>query len=159
MWFTVFKKKIKSGYTLIELIIVLGILLIISTIVSLNSSKFKNIVSKIEVESSRNEVRSLISFGKSYCRKNRVNGSITVYENNLNFNVVEPGYTITKEAISVEGLKFTSNVKENDFKIDKEGYIKTAGTIVIKSGKYYSEITIGVGNDIIGVKEVDTIEW
>lgn len=151
-----FKKK--KAYTLIELIVVIGILIIIASITSLNISKIKNIVNKISLEESINEVRSILSFGKNYCRKNRVNGLIVTSENKLFFIVNEKDYEIDKSTELKGGLEISSNFKEGHSRINKEGYISSAGKIIIKLGNSYSEIKIGVGNDIIGISEVDIIE-
>lgn len=151
-----FKKK--KAYTLIELVVVLGIMIIIASITSLNVSKVKNTISKISLEESINEARSILSFGKNYCKKNRVNGSIVISENNLSFIVEERGYEIYKSTELKGGLEVSSNFERGQSRIDKDGYISLAGTIVVKLGNSYGEIRIGVGNDIIGVSEVDIIE-
>lgn len=157
MWFIVFKKK--KAYTLIELVVVLGIMIIIASITSLNVSKVKNTINKISLEESINEARSILSFGKNYCRRNRVNGSIVISENNLAFTVEEKGREIYKSTELKGSLELNSNFKDGKSEIDRDGYITLAGTIVVKLGNSYGEIKIGVGNDIIGVSEVDTIEW
>ena len=153
-----FKRKRKKAYTLIELVIVIGILAIISTIASLNINRLKNTVNKISLESTINEARSILTFGKHYCRKNRVNGSIVIHENRISFVVKERGYEITKIIANIDNIEINSNFSNGSSKIDTDGYIKSAGTIVVKKGNYYGEIKIGVGNDIIGISEVDIIE-
>lgn len=157
MWFIVFKKK--KAYTLIELVVVLGIMIIIASITSINVSKIKNTINKISLEESINEARSILSFGKNYCRKNRVNGNIVISGNRLSFIVKERDYEINKSTELKGNLEVNSNFTKGESRISKEGYISSAGTIVIKLGNSYGEIKIGVGNDIIGVSEVDIIEW
>lgn len=151
-----FKKK--KAYTLIELVVVLGIMIIIASITSLNVSKVKNIINKISLEESINEARSILSFGKNYCRKNRVNGTIFISENNLSFTVEEKEREIYKSMELKRSLEVNSNLKNGRSAIDRDGYITLAGTIVVKLGNSYGEIKIGVGNDIIGISEVDIIE-
>ena len=136
----------------------LGIMIIIASITSLNVSKVKNTINKISLEESINEARSILSFGKNYCRRNRVNGSIVISENNLAFTVEEKGREIYKSTELKGSLELNSNFKDGKSEIDRDGYITLAGTIVVKLGNSYGEIKIGVGNDIIGVSEVDTIE-
>ena len=150
--------KKKKGYTLIELIIVLGILTITFSIVLMNISSMRNTIYKITLDESVSEVRSILSLGKTYCRKNGVNGMIVIYDNKLAFVVKERGYEINKSTEGKTGLEINSNFSQGYSGIDKDGYIKSAGRIVVKIGKSYVEIKIGVGNDIIGVSEVDIIE-
>ena len=53
------------------------------------------------MEESINEARSILSFGKSYCRKNRVHGMIVISENRLSFIVQENDYKIDARSIKV----------------------------------------------------------
>jgi len=152
----VFRRK--KAYTLIELVVVLGIMIIIASITSLNVGKIKNTINKISLEESINEARSILSFGKSYCRKNRVHGMIVISENRLSFIVQENDYKIDKSTELKGNLEVNSNFEKGRSIINKDGYISLAGTIVLKLGNSYGEIKIGVGNDIIGVSEVDIIE-
>lgn len=154
------KNKYRKGYTLIELIIVIAILAIITSIVSLNVSKFRKTINKIQIESAINEARSILSFGKSYCRKNKVTGMIiiNINTNNFSFLVNEKGYEIKREIKSIYNLEINSNFPRGYINIDKDGYIKSSGTIGFNSNSYIGTIKIGVGNDIIGVSEVDIIE-
>jgi len=152
------KNKSRKGYTLIELIIVIAILAIITSIVSLNVSKFRKTINKIQIESAINEARSILSFGKYYCRKNKVTGMIIINTNNFSFLVSEKGYEIKREIKSIYNLEINSNFPGGYINIDKDGYIKSAGTIGFNSNSYIGTIKIGVGNDIIGVSEVDIIE-
>lgn len=152
------KNKYRKGYTLIELIIVIAILSIITSIVSLNVSKFRKTINKIQIESVINEARSILSFGKSYCRKNKVTGMIIINTNNFSFVVSENGHEIKREIKAIYNLEINSNFSGSYISIDKDGYIKSAGTIGFNSNSYIGTIKIGVGNDIIGVSEVDIIE-
>ena len=152
MWFIVFKKK---GYTLIELIVVIGILAIISGIISLNVMKIKEIVNRVALEDSVSEVRGLLSFGKSYCRRNRVNGKFIIDSNKMYFIVQEFQYKINKSTEEKIGLSLGKDNME--LKVDKEGYITTGNTIVIGYKGKHKEVKIAVGND--STREVDIIDW
>lgn len=59
----------KKGYTLIELIVVLAIMSIFSSIAVINITKVKERLENIELKNLEAEVKSLLSFGKAYCRK------------------------------------------------------------------------------------------
>lgn len=157
----------KKGYTLIELIIVLSIIAVISSIATINIVKFKEKMEIIEFNSVANEVKSLLSFGKAYCRKNKVSGQILVGNNRktITFEVTNKGFPITKtiklnKDIEVgSNFKVSSSITSDNNNITDEGYIKSAGTITLthKSNKRIN-ITVSVGNDIIRSYESDEEE-
>lgn len=157
----------KKGYTLIELIIVLSIIAVISSITTINIVKFKEKMEIIEFNSVANEVKSLLSFGKAYCRKNKVSGQILVGNNRktITFEVTNKNFPITKtiklnKDIEVgSNFKVSSSITSDNNNITDEGYIKSAGTITLthKSNKRIN-ITVSVGNDIIRSYESDEEE-
>lgn len=157
----------KKGYTLIELIIVLSIIAVISSIATINIVKFKEKMEIIEFNSVANEVKSLLSFGKAYCRKNKVSGQILVGKNRktITFEVTNNEFPITKtirlnKDIEVgSNFKVSSSITSDNNNITDEGYIKSAGTITLthKSNKRIN-ITVSVGNDIIRSYESDEEE-
>lgn len=148
----------KRGYTLIELIIVLSIITIFSSITIINISKFKESMDIIEFENIGTEVKSLLSFGKSYCRKNKVPGKFIVGldRKTITFVVTDKNFPISKSIKLKNDMDIGSNfysskdIKTDENNITDEGYIKSAGSIVItNSNKKVIKITISVGNDII----------
>ena len=157
----------KKGYTLIELIVVLSIISIISSITVVNVVKFKDKMEMIEFNSVANEVKSLLSFAKSYCRKNNVQGKILVGINRktITFEVTNKEAPITKtielnKNVEVgSNFKVSSSITSDNNQITDEGYIKSAGTITLthKSNKQI-KITISVGSDIIRSYETDNEE-
>ncbi|MGG7143667.1 pilus assembly FimT family protein [Clostridium nigeriense] len=157
----------KKGYTLIELIIVLSIIAVISSITTINIVKFKEKIEIIEFNSLANEVKSLLSFGKAYCRRNKVSGQILVGSNRrtITFEVTNKEFPITKtirlnKDIEVgSNFKVSSSITSDNNNITDEGYIKSAGTITLthKSNKRIN-ITVSVGNDIIRSYESDEEE-
>jgi len=157
----------KKGYTLIELIIVLSIIAVISSIATINIVKFKEKMEIIELNSVANEVKSLLSFGKAYCRKNKVSGQILVGKNRktITFEVTNNEFPITKTIRLNKDIEVGSNFKvsssstSDNNNITYEGYIKSAGTITLthKSNKRIN-ITVSVGNDIIRSYESDEEE-
>ena len=157
----------KKGYTLIELIVVLSIISIISSITVVNVVKFKDKMEMIEFNSVANEVKSLLSFAKSYCRKNNVQGQILVGANRkvITFQVTNREAPITKSIKFDDNIEIGSNFKVSSSltsdanKITDEGYIKSAGTITLThKSKKQIKITISVGSDIIRSYETDNEE-
>lgn len=151
----------KKGFTLIELIITLSILLLFTTITSTSIKAYNNRKVDIKINKYAYEIKTLLSYSKSYCRKHKVNGSlfINIKENSIKFFILEKNNHFEKFIYLEHKFSLASNYKGNTFIISKEGYIKEAGTIsLMYNGKVVREIKIGVGNDIIGVTEGDVIE-
>lgn len=163
----------KKGYTLIELIIVISIISVISSITIINVVKVKEKMEMIEFNNVSNEIKALLSFGKAYCRRNKVPGQILIGldRKTITFEVTNQEHPITKTMILSKNIEVGSNfiisssITSNNNNITDEGFIKSAGTIVLthKSNKKI-EITISVGNDIIRNKqndneEGDIIQW
>lgn len=157
----------KKGYTLIEIIIVLSIIAVISSITMVNVVKFKEKIDIIEFNSMANEVKSLLSFGKSYCRKNKVAGQILVGSDRktITFEVTNNDFPITKTIKLNNDIEIGSNfnvsssLTSNSNNITDEGYIKSAGTITLThKSKKRINITISVGNDIVRSYENDNEE-
>lgn len=147
----------KKGYTLIELIVVMAILSILlgcgfTMIYTLNKIK-----KEVELEDAVYRVHSLLSYAKSYCRKNFTEGIIVIDEVN---NSIIFQYRISNRDIIERTENFSSdievkkNVGENKILVSDKGYLNTAGSIDIKSGERKYKITISVGIDDINIKEV-----
>lgn len=154
----------KKGYTLIELIIVLAIISLISSIAMVNIIKVKEDLEVIEFKNSANEVKSLLSFAKSYCRKNKVPGQILIGadKKTIVFEVSDKNYLFKKIVILSKNIEVGSNFKvsssetSSNNNVTDEGYIKSAGTIILsyKNNKKI-KITVSVGNDISRSYESD----
>lgn len=148
----------KRGYTLIEMIIVLSVITLFSSVTIINVGKVKERMEDIEFKNVANEMKSLLSFGKSYCRKNRVPGKIIVGEDRktITFQVTNSSFPINKTIKLNDDMEIGSNfhsssdIKTDENNINDEGFIKSAGTIILTNKNHkYIEITISVGSDII----------
>lgn len=85
---------------------------------------------------------------------------IDKYGKSIKFRVSDINHGITKEIEMDKDIKITSKFNSNNIEVNEEGFIKTSGTInILYKDEYKKEIKIGVGNDIIGVKEGDLIDW
>lgn len=146
----------KKGYTLIELIIVLSIMLLLSNLALLGYRSYKNSAEKIKLESTALEVRDLLSFSKAYCRKNEIIGNISVEldKKSIYFTVDDKKAQIKKIIKLEDGIEIGSNFKGNNT-VNEEGFITKAGTINIRSSylNKFLELKISVGNDIIRVSD------
>lgn len=150
----------KEGYTLIELIIVLSIITLLSTVGFGGVKYFKDKIESLKLQNNVYEVRGLLSFAKSYCRKNEVVGNIAISKNKKDvvFEVIERNHQLTKILNLDDNIKVTSNFQNGINNINKEGFIKTAGTITLSYKDKLIEIKVSVGNDIIRVNDIDENE-
>lgn len=146
----------KKGYTLVEVIIVISIILLLSSLASLGYKLYKNSVEKINLESTVLEVRDLLSFSKAYCRNNEITGNILVAldRKSITFTVDNSRAPIKKVIKLEDGLEIGSNFRGNNT-VNEEGFITKAGTINIRSIYLNKsmELKVSVGNDIIRVSD------
>ncbi|MDI9216123.1 MULTISPECIES: type II secretion system protein [Clostridium] len=151
----------KGGYTLIELIIVLSIIALLATVGFSGVKYFKDKSESLKLQNNVYEVRALLSFAKSYCRKNKVVGNIAINKNKKEvvFEVLELNHKLTKILKLDNDINVSSNFQGGINNINREGFIKTAGTISLsyKNNKFI-EITVSVGNDIIRGNDIDENE-
>lgn len=159
----------KKGYTLIELVVVMAILVILLgsgfTIINI----LKNIKSEVEVEDEIYEVHSILSYAKAYCRKNLCDGEVVIdtVKNSIVFKYRDKNNInnklVGKSEKFPENIKISANFKPiNLVNVSNMGYLKNSGTIFINDGEKQYKITIAVGNDIVTFKEdqeiIDEIE-
>lgn len=151
----------KKGYTLIELIVVIAIMIILmgsgfSVISSLNYIK-----NDVEAENALYEVYNLLSYAKAYCRLNFYEGEIIIdtNKNTIQFVYRDPININKKNIVKTE--KFTRNIEIHTnfikpvIEVSNNGYLKKSGTIFITNGKKQRNITIAVGNDTTNIIDVN----
>ena len=142
----------KRGYTLIELMIVLAIIVILM-LQTLNVSKsYREVIGRIKGKSIVNEISNLISYSKYYCRHYDSYGLIEVNssEGKITFKDTLGKSKIIKTILLEDGFKFTSN---NSLSINKMGHIDSDTIRIIdKEGKVY-KVTISTGVDTVNIYE------
>lgn len=140
------KQDKSNGFTLIELVATVSILLIIMSISILNLKNILKIIDKVEIDKTTNEITSLINFARDYCAQKHVAGNIAIDTTNNKINLEIRGKRC-------ETIKFTKGIeiydntgKTNTIMIDTNGMIKNCESIEIRDGKgKLHDISISVG--------------
>ncbi|VYU62757.1 prepilin-type N-terminal cleavage/methylation domain-containing protein [Clostridium tertium] len=146
----------KKGYTLVELIVVLSIIIVLTSLSTLGYKFYKSSLEEMKLNSTVLEVRDLLSFSKAYCRKNKIYGNLIVASDrkSITFTVDNRKAPIKKVIELEDSLEIGSNFGGNNT-VNEEGFITKAGTINIRNNfnNKFFEIKVSVGNDIIRVSD------
>ncbi|AOR23925.1 prepilin-type N-terminal cleavage/methylation domain-containing protein [Clostridium taeniosporum] len=142
-----------KGFTLIEVIASLSIILIIFSLTASVKDINSVISNKIEWESVLYDVENLFTYSKAYCKKNKINGEIQV-DNIRNKIIFSPNdRKRIKQVILPNWMKiFTKN---ECMQVKSNGHINQGKTIGFKDYKNNMyEITVLPGIDYININEV-----
>lgn len=147
MRFIVNKKN--RGFTLLEVVIVISIIISLSSITLSISKNFKRLDNKLKSETTVNEIVNFINICKMYCKNNNKDANLVEdIENNEMYLQIDMKKTI--KYILPKGLYFYgTTVGSNISIIGKNGSIQFAGKIIFKDldGNLYKVITsVGVNN-------------
>lgn len=146
----------KEGFTLVEIIISIFIIIILFN-VGISLSKFSNNLSNaIESSSYIYEIQNLLSYGKAVCRNKNEYGKITVKASKNEIRFIEGWDNIEKVVNLPKEMKIISN--DTSVLITPNGKISKGSTIKIidKCGER-QDIAIGVGVDLITIKSGEKI--
>ncbi len=144
-----------KGFTLIEVMLVVGIISIFTGGVLLESRKSIDYLNRVEAESCKNNILAFINNGKLYCRNKAATGVI-VFDTSNNQIRFQTGVKLISKLTLPKDFKL-KNVEVHDgvnsIKVDKFGFISDACTISFtdKSNKK-SDITICVGTGFCDIK-------
>lgn len=141
----------KKGFTIIETVISLSIMLAILTIAFLGRSSLKRYEEKLAIEHAASSIVGFINYGKSYSRSYKIPSYIILNgENNL--MLVSNSKNI-HEINMPHGINI-SKFNDKTINIKSKGYVSDACTIKIKSQSgFKKEISIMVGTNYVHVKE------
>ncbi|WP_032121694.1 prepilin-type N-terminal cleavage/methylation domain-containing protein [Clostridium amazonitimonense] len=135
----------KKGFTLIEVLVALGLLSIAFSITYAPINLIKRSIKDTEIEYYKTSMLSLISYSSKYCKVNNQIGYIELEDktNNINFVV---GTKVINHISIPKGYELMLVGNSKIFKVQNNGTID-AGTIKFKdsNGKLHS-ITIQVGS-------------
>ncbi|MFL0246713.1 hypothetical protein [Candidatus Clostridium stratigraminis] len=143
----------RKGFSLIELLVIITIIIIATSISLLGISKYNQIRNEVDLNMTESSILGVINYGKQYCREKEKPGFVLFdLEKNevwfYNSNRVIDGFKLPRE-IKIDGI----NTNLNRINIDKFGITSDAGTIRISdiNNKIYL-ITINVGAGYVEIK-------
>lgn len=142
----------KRGYTLLELIIVLAIILVLM-LPTLNISKsYIKSIEKIKGKSIVNDISNLISYSKYYCRQNNSQGLIEISRSKgkIVFKDTSGRSKTIKTIILEDGFKFVSN---DSLSINKIGSVESATIRIMNEKGDLYKVTIATGVDTVNIYE------
>lgn len=148
----------KKGYTLIELVICMAVILIFASICFINIGAYKKMSILINSDYCESSIISFICDSKKYCRNNNTIGTIVFDVNNdlMIFSIgggIKQVYRLPKN-FTLEDVKTDKGY--NIITIDKTGFTSDACTIKYHDNDNYfkpKSITICVGTNYVSKKE------
>lgn len=145
--------KKKKGFTLLETIITISMLMIIfASGTSLGIMK-SNIENEIKKDSDIYEIQNLLTLSKAKCKKDNTTGKLLINkkENKLYFySAIDKGSPFRTISLSNDSdyLAESSNIFLNH-----KGRLLSADTIYVKNNDEVNSVTIGVGVDTVRIKD------
>lgn len=144
----------KKGFTLIEVIASLSIILIIFSLTFSAKTIHSTISNEIQCKSALYDVENLITFSKAYCKKNKTIGKIQVDNMKNKITLSSEGRKVIKKVYLPKEIKI--NGCNICMKVNSNGLINKGNTIEFKDDKNnLYKITIAAGIDYITVSKVD----
>lgn len=143
----------KKGFSLIELLVVMTIIVIVASISLLGISKYNSIKNDADLNMTESSILGIINYGKQYCREKEKPGFVLfdLQGNEIGFYSQSrriDGFKLPIE-IKIESINTTSNKID----IDKFGITSDAGTILLRdSNNKLFIITINVGAGYAEIK-------
>ena len=150
------RNGVKRGYTLIELMIVLGILSIIMAIIYPNLTVYHNKRADIDLKYTTDEIIQFINAGKIYARS--IQG---ISNSNIMIKFSNEKIFMNRGTTTVKSMKVPDNIKKivlsdgiNSLEINRFGEIRKSKSINIYDYRgRYEIITIKVGTSYVSRKK------
>ena len=139
------------GYTLIELIVTMAIIIILVSI----SCNFVRVITepmrKVKVDGSVSDIYSIVSYGKQYCSSNNCRGVLDISRMRNEIAFCNEKYEEIRKIKLPDEVRILSR---NEAWINNTGYLTSAFTIkVIDTADSRYDITIAVGMDTVTIRE------
>ncbi len=97
-------RKIKKGFTLLELLAVISLMSLLINWCIWNSSNYRDSINRYELDYVNNSILSLLNNAKQYCRKNEVNGMV-------NFDIIKNCIIFASNTKLIQQFDFPQNFK------------------------------------------------
>nr|WP_254903552.1 prepilin-type N-terminal cleavage/methylation domain-containing protein [Clostridium tyrobutyricum] len=142
----------KSGFTLIELMIVISIISVIFSFSLIKFNGFNSLKDRIYVDELNNKILSFIVKSKMYCKDRDSSGYIRFDQNNNNI-IYYNNLTRVYKMNLPEEFKLSINTEDNKVHINNDGMIQNAFSIKFQDGKGEMHcITVNVGTFYADIK-------
>ena len=141
----------KRGYTLLELIIVMAILVVLMPAAVKGSSVY-NLIDNITVHSLKSDIANLISFAKHYSYNTGNTGRLEIDNIKGEISFVDTKNELTKNTIAKVTLQKGYDFLERfNISVSNKGVV-SGDSIIFKSlsGEYH-KVTISVGIDFVNI--------
>lgn len=141
----------KRGYTLLELIIVMAILVVLMPAAVKGSSVY-NLIDNITVHSLKSDIANLISFAKHYSYNTGNTGRLEIDNIRGEISFVDTKNELTKNTIAKVTLpKGYDFLERFNISVSNKGVV-SGDSIIFKSlsGEYH-KVTISVGIDFVNI--------
>lgn len=149
----------RKGYTLIEVMCVVSILLIIFSFAFAGSKYYTNIKKDMEISTALYEIEDIMTYGKEYSIFHKVKGKVTIErQGNSMFAKYNSADGYEKKVNLGNQLKGYSDLEGETigycrvFSVSTEGFLEAGNLKLIASNGDKYKITIRVGVDLISVE-------
>ncbi|MCD2345179.1 pilus assembly FimT family protein [Clostridium guangxiense] len=150
-----FLKRVKAGYTLIEMVCTISILIIVSSFGIIAVKSYNGLKNQIEYKYVNNQILNFINNSRHYCKGRKLEGKIFV-DASLNRFIFYKGFDKCIDRFYFpDGFKvYPIQNSHGEISIDENGMTSDACTIQyidLKKGLHTITICVGTGN--VEIKE------
>lgn len=146
----------RKGFTLIEIVLVIGIMSIIAGCSFMSVRYYKTIKNKVDADYYCNAVVSFINNSKMYCRENSCSATV-IFDIGRNEMKLDKGmYTIRELLFKGKIILYEVNGRRinKHIVIDKNGYSNDGFTVVLRDNNLIKhEISMRVGTGYVKVNK------
>ncbi|GAA0723840.1 hypothetical protein GCM10008905_16950 [Clostridium malenominatum] len=146
-------KRIKKGFTLIELTLSIAIIMSMMAMYKFTYRGFHNLLNKVDILKCNNSVLEFINFSKRYCRENDALGKVYFSKGENSMMLIIGGRNVKKYKLP-SGFKITFiNATNSVLNVNKLGQSSDGCTMKYKDRNNNEQtITVSVGTGYVQIK-------